>query len=53
MSPANAHEFAAETIASQRKFGAGNVLINVSLIALIISLNSNTWSSIFVAQGLM
>jgi hypothetical protein len=31
MPPADAHEFAAENVASQRKFGAGNALISVSL----------------------
>jgi catabolite repression HPr-like protein len=29
--PADAHEFAAENVASQRKFGAGNALISVSI----------------------
>jgi hypothetical protein len=28
--PADAHEFAVENAASQRKFGAGNALISVS-----------------------
>jgi hypothetical protein len=31
MPPADAHEFAVENVASQRKFGAGNALISVSL----------------------
>jgi hypothetical protein len=31
MPPADAHEFAAENVASQRKFGAGNALISVTL----------------------
>jgi hypothetical protein len=32
MPPADAHEFAVENVASQRKFGAGNASINVSIM---------------------
>jgi hypothetical protein len=36
MPPADAHEFVAENVASQRKFGAGKALISVSLASNLL-----------------
>jgi hypothetical protein len=46
MPPADAHEFAAENVASQRKFGAGNALISVSLDIL-----KNTYNKIKILDS--
>jgi hypothetical protein len=44
-----AHEFAAENVASQRKFGAGNALNSVSLDFKIRKKEAQPWTQTVVA----
>jgi hypothetical protein len=54
MPPADAHEFAVENVASQRKFGAGNALISVSIdISLENHLDKRQTVSVFPVEGNM